>query len=85
MMKAWGVTASTLRPRPGCLREGAKSYAKGIHVEPLWVGAPGQRYSPVRLMCSHPSGETWVRNSAGVSRSAFCLATTASLSFCMFQ
>ena len=64
---------------------GAKSYAKGIHVEPLWVGATGHRYSPVRLMCSHPSGETWVRNSAGVSSSAFCLAKTASLSFSVFQ
>ena len=78
-------SASSRGSTTGCLREGAKSYAKGIHVEPLWVGAPGHRYSPVRLMCSHPSGETWVRNSAGVSRSAFCLAKTASLSFCVFQ
>ena len=45
--------------------------------------APGHRYSPVRLMCSQPSGE--VRNSAGVSRPAFCLAKTASPSFCVFQ
>ena len=67
----------------GCLREGAKSYVKCRHVGR--GPAPGHRYSPVRLMCSHPSGETWVRNSAGVSRSAFCLAKTASLSFCVFQ
>ena len=26
--------------------------------------------SPVRLMCSHPSGEAWARNSAGTSRPA---------------
>ena len=36
----------------GCLREWAKSYGKGLHVER--GRAPGHRYSPVRLMCSHP-------------------------------
>lgn len=36
---------------------GAESYAKDF----------GQRYSPVRLMCSHPSGETWARRSVDSS------------------
>ena len=67
------------RQVPGCLREGAKSYGKGLHVER--GPAPGHRYSPVRLMCSHPSGETWARNSAGTSRPAFFLVKTASPSF----
>lgn len=34
-----------------CLREGARSYV-----------FEGQRYSPVRLMCSQPSGERWGRS-----------------------
>ena len=55
--------ASGSRTSSGCLREGAKSYGKGLHVER--EPARGHRYSPVRLMCSHPSGETWPRNSAG--------------------
>ena len=67
----------------GCLREGAKSYDKGLHVERR--PARGHRYSPVRLMCSHPSGETWARNSAGTSRPARRLAKTASSSFSVFQ
>ena len=47
------------RTPPDCLREGARSYGKGLHVERR--PARGHRYSPVRLMCSHPSGETWTR------------------------
>ena len=74
-----GLDAS---PGSGCLREGAKSYGKGLHVER--GPARGHRYSPVRLMCSHPSGETWPRNSAGTSRPAFFLVKTASQSFSVF-
>ena len=51
----------------------------------LWGSVRGQRYSPVRLMCSQPSGETWARNSAGISSPAFRLAKTASPSFNVFQ
>ena len=71
------------RPGAGCLRAGAKSYAKdfGCPVEPV----RGQRYSPVRLMCSQPRGETWARNSAGIASPAFRLAKTASPSFIVFQ
>ena len=76
-------TANIPPPYAGCLREGAKSYGKGLHVER--GPAPGHRYSPVRLMCSHPSGETWARNSAGTSRPAFFLVKTASPSFRVFQ
>ena len=68
---------------PGCLREGAKYYAKGLR--PGGESAPGQRYSPVKLMCSHPRGEMWARNSAGISRPAFLLAKTAAPSFSVFQ
>ena len=46
----------------GRLREGARSYAKRFAVAD--GSAPGQRYSPVRLMCSQPSGETWARSLA---------------------
>ena len=53
-------------PYSGCLREGAKSYVKRLR--PERGSAPGQRYSPVKLMCSHPRGEMWARNSAGFSR-----------------
>src|SRR3546814_1033628 len=42
--------------RRGRLREGAESYAKDL----------GQRYSPVRLMCSHPNGETWASRSGAI-------------------
>ena len=42
---------------PGRLREGARSYAKAFRGARR--SAAGQRYSPVRLMCSPPSGETW--------------------------
>ena len=59
-----GISSSTPSSptTTGCLREGAKSYVKCLHVGR--GPAPGHRYSPVRLMCSHPSGETWVRNSS---------------------
>ena len=74
---------SRFRRYTGCLREGARSYVKGfaLPVEPV----RGQRYSPVRLMCSQPSGETWARNSAGIARLALRLAKTASPSFNVFQ
>ena len=45
------------RPWTGRLREGARSYAKAFRGARR--SAAGQRYSPVRLMCSPPSGETW--------------------------
>ena len=72
-----------VRPATGCLREGARSYVKGfaLPVEPV----RGQRYSPVRLMCSQPRGETWARNSAGIVSPALRLAKTASPSFSVFQ
>ena len=54
---------------PGCLREGAKSYVKRLR--PERESALGQRYSPVKLMCSHPRGEMWARNSASPSFSVF--------------
>src|SRR3546814_5656786 len=47
--------AASCRSR-GRLREGAESYAKDL----------GQRYSPVRLMCSHPNGETWASRSGSI-------------------
>ena len=43
------------RATSGCLREGAKSYVKCLRV--ARGPALGHRYSPVKLMCSHPSGE----------------------------
>ena len=58
----------------GCLREGAKSYVKRF-AWPVDL-VLGQRYSPVRLMCSQPRGETWARNSVGISRPALRLAKT---------
>ena len=67
----------------GCLREGAKSYVKRLR--PERESALGQRYSPVKLMCSHPRGEMWARNSAGFSRPACFLAKPASPSFSVFQ
>ncbi len=59
----------------GRLREGAKSYAKDL----------GQRYSPVRLMCSHPSGETWARRSGGMMMPSTARLSTTSPSFMVFQ
>ena len=51
------------RRSSGRLREGARSYAKRFAVPD--GSAPGrQRYSPVRLMCSQPGGETWARSSS---------------------
>ena len=67
------VVTSAHAARLGCLREGAKSYAKRFA---LPVG---------RLICSHPSGEMWARNSAGISSPTFLLAKTASPSFSVFQ
>ena len=67
----------------GCLREGAKSYGKRF----AWLvdAVLGQQYSAVRLMCSQPRGETWARNSAGISRPALRLAKTAWPSCNVFQ
>ena len=62
-------TEQTLCPNSGCLREGAKSYVKRLR--PERESALGQRYSPVKLMCSHPRGEMWARNSASPSFSVF--------------
>jgi hypothetical protein len=59
----------------GRLREGAKSYAKDL----------GQRYSPVRLMCSHPSGETWARRWGGTAKPSAARLLTTSPSFIVFQ
>jgi hypothetical protein len=68
--RGWSVTAGYVYVRTrfentaandehrswGRLREGAESYAKDL----------GQRYSPVRLMCSHPNGETWASRSGAI-------------------
>ena len=67
----------------GRLREGAKYYVKRFLLP--CDAVPGHRYSPLRLMCSHPRGETWARNSAGVAMPAFSRARTASPSFSVFQ
>ena len=47
----------------GRLREGAKYYVKRFRL--LCGAVADHRYSPVRLMCSHPRGETWASNSGG--------------------
>ena len=67
----------------GCMREGAKSYVKRFAWPVDWV--LGQWYSPVRLMCSQPRGETWDRNPVGISRPALRLAKTAWPSYNVFQ
>ncbi len=59
----------------GPLREGAKTYAKDF----------GQRYSPVRLMCSQPSGETWARRSGATAAPLAARLLTTSPSFIVFQ
>jgi len=63
-----------LRER-GRLRERAKSYAKDFD----------QRYSPVRLMCSQPSGETWARRSGRTAAPSAARLLTTSPSFIVFQ
>ena len=63
------LEAVTIGTLSGCLREGAKSYVKRLR--PERESALGQRYSPVKLMCSHPRGEMWARNSASPSFSVF--------------
>src|SRR3546814_6582167 len=59
----------------GRLREGAESYAKDL----------GQRYSPVRLMCSHPNGETWASRSGSIWVPLAARVLTTSPSFMVFQ
>jgi catecholate siderophore receptor len=59
----------------GRLREGAESYAKDL----------GQRYSPVRLMCSHPNGETWASRSGAIWVPLAARVLTTSPSFMVFQ
>src|SRR3546814_12155865 len=59
----------------GRLREGAESYAKDL----------GQRYSPVRLMCSHPNGETWASRSGAIWVTLPARVLTTSPSFLVFQ
>src|SRR3546814_6674310 len=61
--------------RRGRLREGAESYAKDL----------GQRYSPVRLMCSHPNGETWASRSGAIWVPLAARVLTTSPSFMVFQ
>jgi len=63
------------RPGRGRLREGAESYAKDL----------GQRYSPVRLMCSHPNGETWASRSGAIWVPLAARVLTTSPSFMVFQ
>ena len=77
------ATASRGRSSWGCLREGAKSYVKrcALPVDAVL----GQRYCPVRLMCSRPRGETWAKHSVGILRPAFRLAKTAWPSCNVFQ
>src|SRR3546814_4154801 len=55
--------------------EGAESYAKDL----------GQRYSPVRLMCSHPNGETWASRSGSIWVPLAARVLTTSPSFMVFQ
>ncbi len=68
------VTARARATR-GRLREGAESYAKDL----------GQRYSPVRLMCSHPNGETWASRSGAIWVPLAARVLTTSPSFMVFQ
>ncbi len=58
----------------GRLREGARNYPKA-----------GQRYSPVRVMCSHPSGETWASRCGGGGSPRRAMASTMSPSRTVFQ
>src|SRR3546814_5698644 len=52
-----------------------ESYAKDL----------GQRYSPVRLMCSHPNGETWASRSGSIWVPLAARVLTTSPSFMVFQ
>src|SRR3546814_5349724 len=67
--------ATLFRSSRGRLREGAESYAKDL----------GQRYSPVRLMCSHPNGETWASRSGSIWVPLAARVLTTSPSFMVFQ
>ena len=93
VLALFNVAAMTMTPRPGQegmlfpslifigsmfggrLREGAESYAKDL----------GQRYSPVRLMCSHPNGETWASRSGAIWVPLAARVLTTSPSFMVFQ
>ena len=78
--------ASAGAPKPGAPADSASSSAgDDTSRSTTAIGTRGQRYSPVRLMCSQPSGETWARNSAGLALPALRLAKTASPSFSVFQ
>src|SRR3546814_1768550 len=59
----------------GRLLEGAESYAKDL----------GQRYSPVRLMCSHPNGETWASRSGSIWVPLAARVLTTPPTFMVFQ
>lgn len=45
----------------------------------------GHRYSPVRLMCSPPSSETWAKRSGGTMIPSTTRLSTTSPSFMVFQ
>jgi hypothetical protein len=68
-------TAEAVELYLGAFAGGAESYAKDL----------GQRYSPVRLMCSHPNGETWASRSGAIWVPLAARVLTTSPSFMVFQ